>query len=185
MTTLMLRNIPNNHDPEKMQILLDDLGFAGKYDFVYLPRDFRSRAALGYGFVNFTAEVHAKLAYTLLDNFNDWNSNSQKKCEVQWSRTQGFKANVEAVQNSPALRRCLPSNFRPLLLQNGKRIPFPTKDSKLDQEGTLFQNGEHVPCPKKNVGMRKKKLSGYPHLGAGGCMGNMHEIITDDEAYGA
>jgi RNA recognition motif-containing protein len=165
----MLRNIPNNHDPERMQGILDDLGFAGQYDFVYLPRDFKSKAALGYGFVNFTAEDHAKLAYKLLDNFNAWtNSTSEKRCEVQWSRTQGYKANVQAVKNSPVGRRCLryPKSFQPILLQGGNPIPFPSKDSKYDQVGRFFWNGDDLfllPHPEKNVGKREKILM-HPHL---------------------
>jgi hypothetical protein len=126
MTTLMLRNIPNNYDPDRMQALLDSEGFAGLYDFVYLPRDFKSRAALGYGFVNFSTPAHALRAYQVFDEFRNWKCNSNKACAVQWSRTQGFDANVEAVRSSPALRKNIAANFKPVLLKNGVPIKFPT-----------------------------------------------------------
>ena len=45
-TTVMLRNIPNNYTREMFLALLDDNGFAGRYDFVYLPCDFRRQANL-------------------------------------------------------------------------------------------------------------------------------------------
>ena len=45
-TTVMLRNVPNNYTREMFLALLDDNGFAGRYDFVYLPCDFRRQADL-------------------------------------------------------------------------------------------------------------------------------------------
>ena len=43
-TTVMLRNVPNNYTREMFLTLLDDHGFAGRYDFVYLPCDFKRQA---------------------------------------------------------------------------------------------------------------------------------------------
>jgi hypothetical protein len=127
-TTLMLQNIPNNFKPDRMMSLLDAKGFAAQYDFVYLPRDFKSRAALGYGFVNFTAGAHALRAFEVFTEFTNWGCSSKKTCQVQWSRTQGFEANVEAVRTSPTMRKNLADNFKPVLLHNGVRISFPARN---------------------------------------------------------
>merc|ERR1719401_2335316 len=122
MTTLMLRNIPNNYEPDRMLELLDAEGFVGQYDFVFLPRDFKSRRLLGYGFVNFIAPADALRAFQVFTDFTNWRCCSKKTCQAQWSRTQGYEANVKAVQTSPSMRKQMPDNFKPVLFQNGVRI---------------------------------------------------------------
>ena len=57
-TTVMLRNMPNNYSRTMLLELLDAEGFAGQYDFLYLPMDFQSRASLGYAFINFVDPVY-------------------------------------------------------------------------------------------------------------------------------
>merc|ERR1719163_555258 len=49
-TTCMLRNIPPEYTNAMFLSHLDREGFAGLYDFVYLPRDFGSGGSFGYGF---------------------------------------------------------------------------------------------------------------------------------------
>lgn len=56
--------------------MMDKEGFKGKYDFLYLPidprhklisgsgaKDFRSKASLGYAFVNLTSESEALVSF--------------------------------------------------------------------------------------------------------------------------
>merc|ERR1719367_2096902 len=43
-TTVMLRNLPLDHTRDMLLHLLDTKGFAGMYDFIYLPMDFKTRA---------------------------------------------------------------------------------------------------------------------------------------------
>jgi len=47
-TTIMLRNIPAEFTRDELIKLLDTEGFAGTYDFVYLPVDFAHQAIYGY-----------------------------------------------------------------------------------------------------------------------------------------
>jgi len=126
-TTLMLRHIPNNSDPEDVLALLDSYGFAGHYDFFYLPRDFKSRAALGYAFVNFVSSHIALRAFQVFDKFDGWRGRSHKACEVQWCRNQGLVQNVEAIRSSPVMRKSVADKFKPFVFQNGVRIEFPEK----------------------------------------------------------
>ena len=44
---VMLRNVPNDYTREMLLELLDSQGFAGRYNFAYLPCDFYRDANLG------------------------------------------------------------------------------------------------------------------------------------------
>lgn len=51
-TTLMIRNIPNKYTQKILMQTIDAQGFYGKYDFFYLPIDFKNRCNVGYAFIN-------------------------------------------------------------------------------------------------------------------------------------
>lgn len=78
-TTIMLRNIPKDITREKMMDLLNTLGYAKMYDFLYLPRDFKDNFAIyGYAFVNFANHEEASKALELFNGFVDWQSTETK-----------------------------------------------------------------------------------------------------------
>ena len=87
-TTLIIRNIPNRYT---ISLLLIELStnFANKFDVLYLPQDKVNDCNLGYGFINFINPLHLILFY---DEFmgKKWNfSNSQKRCYIAYSNSQG------------------------------------------------------------------------------------------------
>ena len=53
VTTLMIRNIPNRYTQKDLIQEVDALGFAGTYDFFYLPIDKSTESNVGYAFLNF------------------------------------------------------------------------------------------------------------------------------------
>ncbi|CAL1145828.1 unnamed protein product [Cladocopium goreaui] len=53
ITTAMIRNVPNQLNRKQFVERLDQLGFLGMYDFVYVPIDRATRMNVGYAFVNF------------------------------------------------------------------------------------------------------------------------------------
>jgi protein phosphatase 1 regulatory subunit 42 len=88
---VMVRNIPNKYN---QQLLLDlfDREFHTKYDFFYLPIDFRNKCNVGYSFINF---VEPMVIVSFYEAFNGkgWERfNSSKICEVTYARIQGRKA---------------------------------------------------------------------------------------------
>eukprot|EP00403_Amphidinium_massartii_P040883 CAMPEP_0178439070 /NCGR_PEP_ID=MMETSP0689_2-20121128/35951_1 /TAXON_ID=160604 /ORGANISM="Amphidinium massartii, Strain CS-259" /LENGTH=314 /DNA_ID=CAMNT_0020061557 /DNA_START=62 /DNA_END=1006 /DNA_ORIENTATION=- len=54
--SMMVRNLPLTLAQEDLIKALDDTGFAGSYDFCYLPRNFHLGVSHGYAFVNFTSD---------------------------------------------------------------------------------------------------------------------------------
>jgi len=124
-TTVMLRNIPNNYNRDKMLELIDAKGFSEQYDFFYLPCDGRSHKACGYAFLNFTSHASAVRAIDVFNGFSAWGGNSCKVCEVTWSEThQGQKANLASF-NKQRNRRRVPEECKPFVVKNGWRVVLP------------------------------------------------------------
>jgi len=131
-TTVMLRNIPNNYTREMFLALLDDNGFAGRYDFFYLPCDFLRQANLGYAFVNLVDASAVDAAWATFDGFADWALPSQKVCQVKWSGPhQGLEAHVERYRNSPVMHKRVPDEYKPIIFHAGVCKPFPRPSKKI------------------------------------------------------
>jgi len=128
-TTVMMRNIPSSYTREMLLELVNRKGFTGSYDLVYLPIDFQNNASnLGYSFINFVDAEVANRFHKQFDGFCQWTieSCSLKVCEVTWSDAmQGIDAHVERYRNSPVMHKSVPDECKPVLFQEGERIPFP------------------------------------------------------------
>merc|ERR1719150_360287 len=100
--------------------LLDEHGFKARYDFVYLPIDFKRRAGLGYAFVNTVSHADALEVKSTFDGFAKWKVSSQKVCEVAWGDPlQGLEDHIERYRNSPVMHPDIGEECRPLLFENG------------------------------------------------------------------
>jgi len=125
-TTVILRNVPNDVSRDMLLQLLDEEGFAGKYDFVYLPIDFKSNAGFGYAFVNLIDGLVANSFRSRFNGFCNWAMPSQKIAEVAWSHpSQGLEVHVQRYRNSPIMHNRVLDLYKPALFENGVRIPFP------------------------------------------------------------
>merc|ERR1719446_1944355 len=131
-TTVMIRNMPNNYTRDMLLELVDSMGFAGLYDFAYLPVDFQSQAGLGYAFINFGTVADAQLCFERFEGFSNWKVPSEKVCTVTWSSpTQGLEQHIDRYKNSPVMHHSLPDAWKPVLLQNGMRVPFPPPSKQI------------------------------------------------------
>merc|ERR1712060_304770 len=125
-TTVMLRNIPNKYSQSMLLEFLDEHGFRNRYDFVYLPMDFRNGVSLGYAFVNLLAHEYALFCMETLQGFSDWSFDGNKGCEVSWAHPhQGLSEHVERYRNSPVMHACMPDEYKPMVFRDGVRLPFP------------------------------------------------------------
>jgi len=132
-TTLILQNVPTNYTREMMVGLFDNNGFAGQYDFVFLPIDFRTKTNQGHAFVNLVNPLVAAQFWDAFNGFSRWwRSWMQEVCEVSWSRyEQGLEANVKRYQNSPLMHEMVPDACKPAIYANGVRQPFPPPTKKV------------------------------------------------------
>mmetsp|Transcript_29340 Transcript_29340/g.45974 ORF Transcript_29340/g.45974 Transcript_29340/m.45974 type:complete len:421 (+) Transcript_29340:69-1331(+) len=138
-TTVMLRNLPNDYTRDMLMELLDSQGFSGRFDFIYVPFDFKKHAGLGYAFMNMVTHQDAIHAMEALTGFHDWKLKSNKVMQVAWSTPlQGLWANVERYKNSPVMHPDVPNEFKPLLFANGVSVDFPPA-TKILQAPALMQ----------------------------------------------
>jgi len=131
-TTVMIRNMPNNYTRKMLLELLDLHGFHGCYDFVYLPIDFETKACLGYAFINMCSPAAANQFWAVFDGFSSWAIPSRKVSGVSWSGPhQGLDAHIERYRNSSIMCDTTPDDYKPIILSNGVRIPFPAATRRL------------------------------------------------------
>lgn len=122
----MLRNIPNRYTQSMLMTLLDEQGFHGHYDFVYLPMDFRNGINLGYAFVNLLNYPQAMVFMQCFQGFSEWFFDSAKVCEISWAHPhQGLTEHVDRYRNSPVMHHSMPDEYKPMVFKDGVRVPFP------------------------------------------------------------
>jgi len=126
LSTVMLRNVPNGYTRGMLLELLNTTGFQSRYDFVYLPMDFRNGVNLGYAFVNLINNKDAVDLTEKFQGFREWISDSTKVCEVSWAHPhQGLQEHVERYRNSPVMHPSMPEDYKPMVFRNGQQIAFP------------------------------------------------------------
>jgi len=101
ITTVMLRNIPNRLCHEELIAELEELGFSGTFDFVYIPMDNgrkqrgSSRSSIsnvGYAFVNFLCASWAERCTAVFRDHSFPGSN--RVTRVSPAHVQGLEANM-------------------------------------------------------------------------------------------
>mmetsp|Transcript_124283 Transcript_124283/g.247734 ORF Transcript_124283/g.247734 Transcript_124283/m.247734 type:complete len:374 (+) Transcript_124283:56-1177(+) len=122
-TTLMIRNIPNRYTQRELITELEDLGFAGSFNFLYLPLDKGTMANVGYAFVNFLESRWAERCMVVFQNycFRRHRRHSRKVAAVSVAHIQGLEANL-AHYESAAVNTAKLKQRRPLVVPNISHI---------------------------------------------------------------
>lgn len=103
VTTLMLRNLPCRLSQEGLANLVDELGFAGTYDLIYIPWGFQSY--VGYGFINFHTTEDAARFSIAISSVSFGKRDVEKKITVVAAKDQGLVKNMEAIKKGGNFRR--------------------------------------------------------------------------------
>jgi hypothetical protein len=130
-TSVMLCNLPNSYTRQMLAKLLDEEGFAGTYDFVYMPIDFKSRLSLAYAFINLVSAKDAKRFWKVFHGYSNWAVPSHKVARVNWSEVQGLVSNIDRYRNSPVMHEAVPDEFKPAVFSGSERISFPAPTGKI------------------------------------------------------
>jgi hypothetical protein len=99
-TTIIIRHIPNKYS---IKLLTDELNvnYKDKYDLIYLPIDSINLCNLGFGFINFTFNMHIISFYDEYYGKKWLKFNSEKHCELAYAKIQGKESLLKHVkQNS-------------------------------------------------------------------------------------
>ena len=131
-TSVLLRNVPYLLSRDMLVELLDSQGFEGKFDLVYLPRDFDRAQTLGYAVVNALEPQIALRLFHVFEGFRAWPLKCLTKiCTVDWCHRQGLQNNVRFLRNSSVMHESVPEVFKPVLFLQGSQVPFPPSTKKL------------------------------------------------------
>eukprot|EP00746_Dinoflagellata_sp_MGD_P147492 gnl/MRDRNA2_/MRDRNA2_79826_c0_seq2.p1 gnl/MRDRNA2_/MRDRNA2_79826_c0~~gnl/MRDRNA2_/MRDRNA2_79826_c0_seq2.p1 ORF type:complete len:255 (-),score=53.27 gnl/MRDRNA2_/MRDRNA2_79826_c0_seq2:131-895(-) len=161
VTTLMLRNIPSNYKQTVLLEEIDKLGFAGTYDFFYLPMDVRNRSNVGYAFINFLDPESAARCCSTLSGYKFKRYRSKKICAVSPAHLQGFEKNVAHFEHR-AIMKAHDDQYRPVVLRGCAQAQPQAESLELDKalENKVpdFPSGQQLPdigdCPPGQLDCR-------------------------------
>lgn len=158
MTTVMLAGLPPSLTAHNIVAALDNCGFDGGYDFLYVPISFESHTNMGHAFINFTSPESAEKCLVEFSGFA-W-SNSSRPCRTRWADVQGYKNNIRKQQWSSLIAADIPDDFKPWVFDgNGRRIPPLEIFAPLPGSGRAWQDSNVWQEESWNAA-----LSGSDHL---------------------
>lgn len=123
ITTLMLRNIPNKYTQSALLEEIGHMGFAGTYDFFYLPMDIHNHSNVGYAFINMLVPTFAERFQTVFREHRFRLHRSRKISSVSTAHVQGLDANLRHFENR-AVTHARNDQYRPVVLQGAERVDF-------------------------------------------------------------
>jgi len=117
-TTLMIRNIPNRCTQIELVNELEYLGFAGTFDFLYIPLDKGTLSNVGYAFVNFSTPQAAAKCMTIFKGYRLLTHRrvSAKLSTASVAHIQGLEANLRHYENS-AVKNARVQESRPIVMK--------------------------------------------------------------------
>lgn len=131
-TSVMLKGVPETCTRSTMLQLLDIAGFFGRFNFLYLPMDFKRNKNLGYALINLVSPKEALRLGAYFEGFTCWNMLGGQPCSATWcSPQQGLQAHIDRYRNSPVMHDSVPEEWRPLLLKCGVAVTFPAPTIKI------------------------------------------------------
>jgi len=91
-TTVMIRNVPYKYTVDELSAEIEESGFQGMFDLVYLPMLAKCLGSRGYAFVNFISSAAAGDFQCRFSKhrFNQHQEQFRKPASVSYAQKQGF-----------------------------------------------------------------------------------------------
>jgi len=132
-TSVVIRNVPTSYTREMVAKKLDTEGFAGAYNFLYVPVHFKSEKPFGFVFVNLASPKLVPDLWRKFDGYDKWEESHEEAVQgravastVDWTTSfQGLQALVQHYRNSSVMHEDVPDEHRPTLFFRGMRVTFP------------------------------------------------------------
>jgi hypothetical protein len=99
-TTVMMRNLANKYTQRLLLSEVNESGFIGTFDFLYLPIDTDTNANKGYAFINFSESSFAWMFKQAFEGRRMHMFNSDKVVSVSAAALQGFDNNYAHYVNA-------------------------------------------------------------------------------------
>jgi hypothetical protein len=96
-TALMIKNIPNKYTQKMITQKINEK-FQGKYDFFYLPIDFKNKCNVGYAFINFADPIYILKFHEELDSKKWERFNSEKVRKLTLDLQINLRADLRKVE---------------------------------------------------------------------------------------
>lgn len=134
-TTAMLRNIPNKYKQSELLAEIDEEGFRGQYDFLYLPMDVQNKANVGYAFINFLEVSDRERFCSHYTDRQFVKYVSKKIAACAPAHVNGLEKNVRQLSKK-AVAQFKDPEYQPIVFRNGSSIAFSEALGELEN-GTL------------------------------------------------
>jgi len=116
-TTIMMRNIPNRYNQALLVTELEEFGFDGSYDFLYLPMNADRNGNRGYAFINFLAEESVRAFRDIYHGAVMGGIRSKEPISILPAALQGLEQNFAHYSSTRVMREFA---SRPLFLSKPK-----------------------------------------------------------------
>jgi hypothetical protein len=152
--------------------VLDDEGFSGSYDFLFLPIKIKANLAFGYAFLNFVNMSEAERFMTHFTGYSKWDTDASP-AEIDWSKShQGFQQQLERYNKSAIMQlNSIPEEFQPIVFKNGLRIPLPPPAQQAPSRTTSQHRHNRRDTGMRSAGSPQwahtSKVA-FPEFGSGG-----------------
>lgn len=138
-STIMVRSVPRRCSQKNFLTDLDESGFAGTYNFVYLPFSFETKANMGYAFVNFIDDDTADSFLRVWNETRLYSLPGKTPLPATYADVQGLDANVRRLMGDYKIARISNPSYQPLVFEGGCRVNFRHYAEKLDKNAPTPQ----------------------------------------------
>ncbi len=123
-TTLVVRGVRRDLDADAMWRLLRGCPFSRACRFLHVPQCLRTERGRGYALLDFASTLSAHAFALCLPALRGL-AEEGGSVVASWHSTQGEEALVRCYRNRAIMHTSVPAAHQPLLLRDGRSIPFP------------------------------------------------------------